>query len=413
MFAYENANTSYPRSLNQSLEEELAVYPVVAVMGARQVGKSTLCRQIAERKGLASRTLDDSDVRRQAAEDPEGLLDSLGDDGAFIDEVQRAPGLLLAIKSVVDRDQRPGRYLLSGSNQPHISDAVGDSLLGRAAYRVLRPLTLSEMRLTEDHPGWSFLFSPDEKSVVAELERRAELSGDLDWKKTVLTGGFPRAVSSSDERRARLLNDYIEVFSRRDIREIIGIESTDRFESFLRLSASRTGQLLNVAGIAVDLGAPVTTIRRWLGALDRSYLIEMLPPYSRNIGQRVTKAPKLLFVDSALALAAARQNEPTGFHLETLIASDLAVWRDQAPSRALYHWRLKSGQEVDFVLEENGELIPVEIKSTSSATRDDARHLIRFCEQYGEAQRGIVLSSDPTIGLLAPNVIGAPWWAIV
>ena len=412
-FSTRSANTSYPRAIARSILADLDLYPVVAVMGARQVGKSTLCRQIADERGWPQRTLDDRDVREQALEDPEGLLAGLGDGGAFIDEVQRAPGLLFAIKSVVDRDQRPGRYLVSGSNQPTVRGAVGDSLLGRAAYRTLRPLSLSELRLSNEHAGWSFLFAEREKMVIEELERRAAASGALRWEDVAAAGGFPRAVRSVPEQRLRLLNDYIEVFASRDIREVIGIESTERFESFLRLVASRTAQVLNVAGMAADLGAPVTTIKRWTDALVRSYLVELVPPYSRNAGQRVIKAPKLVMVDSALALAAARETAATGFHLETVVASDLSIWRDMAPGRALYHWRTSGGKEVDFVLEENGRLLPVEVKAAATVGASDARHLRAYREAHSSASRGVLLTSDPAIRVLGPGIIAAPWWAVM
>lgn len=391
----------------------MKLYPVVAVMGARQVGKSTLCRQLSEEKGLAYRTLDDRDVLDLALEDPEGLLDDLGDGGAFIDEVQRAPGLFLAIKAIVDRDQRPGRYLVSGSNQPKVSGAVGDSLLGRAAYRTLRPLTLSELRLDEVHPGWSFLFEEENSGVIRELERRAEASGKLDWRDIVKTGGFPRAVAAPPDQRMRLLNDYTEVFASRDIRAVVGIDSSERFETFLRLVAARTGQELNYSGIANDLGIPVNTVRRWVDALSRSYLIELVPPYSRNAGQRVIKAPKLFMVDSAFALAAAREAEPSGFHLENLVATDLQVWREFGPSRGLHHWRLGSGQEVDFVLEENAKLLPVEVKSTTSIGVSDVRHLRKFRADHRNVPRGLLLSSTPEIRILEDGIVAAPWWSVL
>lgn len=413
MSSYADVNAYYPRSLAPSLEEDMRLYPVVAVMGARQVGKSTLCRELAERHSLPFRTLDESDVRKQAEEDPEGLLEDLGENGAFLDEVQRAPSLLLAIKTVVDRDKSPGRYLLSGSNQPHISQTVGDSLLGRAAYRTLRPLSLSELRLTQAHPGWSFLFADEEATIIKEFERRLAISGQLRWQEIVATGGFPKAVSASPAQRVRLLDDYVRVFANRDIREILGIESSDRFESFLRLVATRTGQVLNVASMATDLGAPVTTIRRWFDALSRSYLVETIPPYSRNAGQRVIRAPKLFMVDSALAMAAGRESSPTGFHLETLIATDLLIWRDNSPLRGLYHWRLDRGQEVDFVLEEDSRLVPVEVKASNNVGSDDAKHIRRFRDLHANARRGFVLSSDPEIKTLAPGIINAPWWAVI
>jgi predicted AAA+ superfamily ATPase len=405
------ANARYPRSSRQALIDDLRLYPVVAVMGARQVGKSTLCKELAAGVGLAQRTLDDRDVREQALADPEGFLAGLGDQGAFIDEAQRVPDLMLAIKAIVDREQRPGRYLLSGSNQPKMGRAISDSLLGRATYRTLRPLTLSELRFDELHPGWSFLFNANERAVLSELERRAASSGELDWRDIVQTGGFPRALAAAPSQRLRLLDDYVEIFSNRDIRDLIAVESHARFEAFVRLTAARTGQELNASSLSNDLGVPVSTIRRWLEALQRGYLIELVPAYSRNAGNRVIKAPKIFAVDSALALAAARETEPTGFHLETLIASDLQVWKDGEATRDLHHWRQASGQEVDFVLEETAKLVPLEVKASRSVGASDARHLRVFREHYPNSPRGLLLSCDPQIRIIAPGIIASPWWA--
>lgn len=407
------SNPRYPRSLRIRLEKDLALYPVVALTGARQVGKSTLGRGIADAHGMVYRTLDDRDALAQAKDDPEGLLAELGDEGVFIDEVQRAPGLFLAIKGIVDRDQRPGRYLVSGSNQPLIRSGVGDSLQGRAAYRTLRPLTLSELRYDDEHPGWDFLFGETDTDVLAELQRRAESSGALDWRQVAQTGGFPRAVAAAPASQRQLLDDYIETFANRDIREVLSIESSARFEQFLRLVAARTGQELNANGLSSDLGTPVTTIRRWIDALGRSYLVELVQPYSRNAGSRVTKAPKLFMVDVGLALAAAREAEASGFHLENLIASDLAVWKGGAPGRDVYHWRLASGQEVDFVLELNGALLPIEVKASVGAGHSDARHLETFRQRYAGARRGLLLSCDTNIRMIREGVVAAPWWAVL
>ena len=272
------ANGQYPRSLRATIEVDLGLYPVVAVMGARQVGKSTLCESVAKEHGLVPRTLDDADIREQAASDPAGLLASLGDNGAFIDEAQRAPELFLAIKAVVDKDQRKGLYLLSGSNQPRMGRAVGDSLLGRATYRTLRPLTQSELRFDETHPGWSFLFADDDHVVQQELERRAAASGALDWREVVQTGGFPRAVAAPPEQRQRVLDDYVKIFSDRDVRQILAVETPARLEAFVRLIAARTAQELNASKMSSELGVSVTTIQRWLEALQRSYLVELVPP---------------------------------------------------------------------------------------------------------------------------------------
>jgi hypothetical protein len=408
-----NANIPYPRAIKGMLERDLGIYPVVAVMGARQVGKSTLCRQLAEQRGLHYLTFDDKSTLDQAQRDPDDLLREAGRDGAFIDEAQRAPQIFLAIKALVDRNDRPGQYLLSGSNQPRVSSAVGDSLLGRAAYRTLRPLTLSELRFDEVHAGWSFLFQDQGKKVLSELERRSESNGPLDWRTVVNTGGFPRAVAAPPEHRLRVLNDYVTVFASRDIRAVIGIDSSDRFESFLRLAATRIGQPLNYTGLADEIGAPVSTIRRWMDALQRSYLIELITPYSRNAGHRVIKAPKLFAVDAAFALAAARETVPTGFHLENLVATDLAVWRDNGPERQVFHWRLGSGQEVDFIAAEGDRLVPIEIKASVSVTSADAKHLRTFSERYPNTIRGVLLSADPSLRVLNGGIIAAPWWAVL
>lgn len=402
----------YPRVLKPALLRDLAHYPVVALMGARQVGKSTLAREIADARGMPHRTLDDRDVLAQATADPEGFLSELGH-GGFIDEAQRAPGLFLAIKAVVDRAQQPGQYLLSGSNQPTMAGAIGDSLLGRAAYRTLRPLTVGELRFNETHHGWSFLFDEDTAAVLRTLEERAELSGPLDWREMTATGGFPRAVAAPRDLRRQVLDDYVRVFASRDIREILAIESAVRFEQFLRLTATRTGQVLNVNGLASDLGIPVTTVRRWLDALERSFLIERVPAHSRNAGQRVIKSPKLFMTDVALALAAANEVEPSGFHLETLVASDLAVWRDAAPGRAVHHWRTQSGQEVAFVVQQHQRAVAIEIKSSRRVDAGEARHLRAFRKQHPETVRSVLLSSDPAIRVLVDGVVAAPWWAVV
>ncbi|MGH7718268.1 MAG: ATP-binding protein [Gemmatimonadaceae bacterium] len=395
------------------VRRDLGLYPVVAVMGARQVGKSTLARHLARERGMRYLTLDDRDVRAQALGDPEGLLASAGDAGAVIDEVQRAPDLLLAIKAVVDREQRPGSYLLTGSNQPRVSRSVADSLLGRVAYRTLRPLTLSEQRYDEGPPRWGWLFEADGAELQRRLAGAAEMSGDLPWRDVVATGGMPRAVAVARDDRLQLLDDYLRTFAGRDVRDVLDVEAPERFEAFLRLVAAWTGQELNASGIARDLGVAVTTVQRWVDALERSYLVTLVPPYSRNASQRVIKAPKLFMVDPALALAGAREADPTGFHLETLVANDLHVWRDDAPARGLYHWRLPSGQEVDFVLQQGRALVPVEIKTTDAAKRRDARHLATFLERHSTAKRGVLLSSDPEVRLLGDRIVAAPWWGVV
>jgi hypothetical protein len=274
-------------------------------------------------------------------------------------------------------------------------------------------MTLSEQRLSESHPGWSFLIEDDDSAVIAELEMRAQSSGPLDWIEVVRTGGFPRALAAPEATRTRILNDYVEVFASRDIREVLGVESPERFESFLRVIGAWTGRGHNASGLSRDLGIPVNTIRRWIDALGRSFLIELVQPYSRSASQRVIKAPKVFMVDAALALAAARETEPRGFHLETMVCTDMAVWRDEMPGRALYHWRISGGEEVDFILQEDQELLPVEVKAAPRINGHEARHLRKFRELHPAVRRGVLLSCDPIIRKLKGEIIAAPWWAVI
>lgn len=407
------ANTGFPRVLFSAILEDLQVHPVVVVVGARQVGKSTLCGQIAELKGFNACTLDDPETLGQARRNPKAFLETLGAGRIFIDEAQRAPELFLAIKAIVDRLQAPGQFLLCGSNQPDVRRVVADSLVGRAVYRHLRPLTLGELRYEHSHEAWSFLFNTSDNALLEQLDFRSKSHDVLDWRDVASTGGFPRAVSVASDRRLRLLDDYVTVFASRDIRELIGLDAPDRFEMFMRLLATRVSQPLNYSSLSSDLGVAISTIRRWTDALHRSYLIELIPSYSRNAGHRVIKAPKMVFVDCALAQAAAREITPTGFHLENLIATDLAVWQSCASNRAIYHWRLSTGQEVDFILELSGVLLPVEVKTAAAISSGDARHLRTFLERHENCTRGLLLSSDPTIRVLGGGIIAAPWWAAI
>ena len=402
----------YPRALEATIATDLDLNPVVAIVGARQVGKSTLAQGIATARGMAYLTLDDRLLLGEAKAEPERLLARGAEGGLCIDEAQRAPELFLAIKQQVDLDQRPGRILLTGSNQPQLGSAVGESLLGRAAYRTLRPLCQSEIRLSESHDGWSILFEPNEKTLIQTLEQRAMLNAPADWRSATRVGGFPRALAAPPGMASRLLDDYVSTFVHRDVREVLGIESPERFETFMRLTYTQTGQEQNYSGMSRDLGIPVNTLRRWGDALARSYMVERVPAFTRNASERVIKSPKLYAVDAGLAIAASRETDPTGFHLETLIASDLLRWRDAAAGRLVSHWRLGTGQEVDFVIQQGSNVVAVEVKSTVRATSDDARHLRAFRARERGLRNTVLLTCDASVRRFRCGALAAPWWAV-
>lgn len=403
----------FPRALLARIRRDLMVYPTVAIMGARQVGKTTLARELARERGLAYRSLDERGVREQALQDPEGLIDSVAATGAVFDEIQRAPDLLLALKIVIDKEQRPGRFLLTGSNQPRVSSHIADSLVGRVAYRTLRPLTLSEQRYDDSPRRWTWFFELRKRQLEKELGDSAALSGALDWQEITKAGGMPRALAAPTSDRLQVLDDYLRTFAQRDVREVLQVESVERLEQFLKLAAARTGLELNFASLARDLGQSVNTVRRWIGALERSYLISLVPPFSRNASARVIKAPKLFMVDSALSLAGSGDRKPTGWQFETLVANDLLVWRDEAPGRSLAHWRIPAGPEVDFVLGQGDRIVAVEVKCAERIGREDSRHLTTFLERHPEATLGVLLSGDAEIRMIRDRVIAAPWWSVL
>jgi predicted AAA+ superfamily ATPase len=384
-------------------------------MGARQVGKTTLARQIAADRELAYHSLDDREVRRQAQEDPEGLIESVASSGAVFDEVQRAPDLLLAMKAVVDRENRTGRFLLTGSNQPHLSARLADSLVGRVAYRPIRPLTLSEQRYDVSPRHWSWFFDLSPAELEQRLHEAVAMSGALDWRAVVATGGMPRALARGVEPgdRRQILDDYVKTFAQRDVREILQVESPARLEQLFRLLAARTGMELNFSTISRDLGQSVSTIRRWTDAFERTYLVTLVPAFSPNSSTRVIRAPKLFIADSALAMASSQDVQPSGFHFETLVANDLLVWRDEVPGRTVSHWRIASGPEVDFVIGHEQRVVPIEIKAAESVGKGDARHLATFLTRYDESRMGVLLSADPEIRWIHEGILATPWWAVL
>ena len=313
----------------------------------------------------------------------------------------------------MDREQRPGHFILTGSNQPRVASGVADSLQGRVAYRTLRPLTLREQRYEEAPARWSWFFDLKEAELTDRLKDAEALSGPLDWAAVTAAGGMPRALAAPPEAQTDVLAQYVETFVQRDAREVLGSELPDRFEQFVRLAAARTGQELNASNFAKDLGVAPNTVQRWVGALKRCYLATTVPAYSRNPTARIIKAPKLFLVDSGLAFAGSGDSRPTGWHFETLVLNDLYSWQDEEPGRRLSHWRKPSGPEVDFILQQGNQAVAVEVKATNKVDRRNAAHLTLFLREHQEGICGVLLSADPEIRLVGDRVVAAPWWAVL
>jgi predicted AAA+ superfamily ATPase len=404
--------TPLPRMVGAALAERLAVMPAVVVTGARQTGKSTLAEHlVAGRRQY--RTLDDLDALDLARRDPEALVDVPGP--LTLDEVQRAPAVLPAVKRAVDRGRVAGRFLLTGSANLLLMRQVSESLAGRASYLTLWPMTLREQRGLGRAGLWEeLLAAPDAQWLDLLAARPGEREN---WRALALRGGFPTPALalSRPADRAVWFDGYVRTYLERDLQDLASISALPDFRRLMRAACLRLGQLLNQTELARDCGLPQPTVHRWLNLLETSYLALRLPAYAVNRTKRLIKSPKLYWSDTGLALHLAGLDEPAGAHLENLVLHDLVAWRDARLERAeVGYWRTAIGEEVDFVLEAGRQLLPIEVKASARPRLADAAHLRAFRAEYGKrARSGLLLHAGSALEWLAPDVLAAPWWKVL
>ena len=338
-------------------------FPIVAVTGPRQSGKTTLVRAVFAAKPYVS--LEDPAERAFAAEDPRGFLGRFAD-GAIFDEAQRWPDLFSYLQGLVDADRRPGRFVLTGSQQFGLMSGVTQSLAGRVGMTRLLPLALAEV-------------APDDRTGV-----------DLDA--AMLKGGYP-SLHVQPVTPADWFASYVATYVERDVRQLLKVQDLSAFQRFLRLCAGRTGQLLNATALAGEAGVSHSTARAWLSVLEASDLVHLLPPYHRNFGKRLVKSPKLYFVDVGLAcwLLGVRSTEVLALHplrgalFETLVVGEfLKARHNRGLAPELYFWRDNNGLEADLLFERDGRLQPVEIKAGRTVTADYLRAAHKAARIAGE-----------------------------
>lgn len=401
-----------PRIAISSLEHRLQVMPVAVVTGARQTGKSTLVRQLA---GCGRRyvTLDDFDARATAREDPELLVG--GEQPVTLDEVQREPDLMTAVKNAVDRRRQPGQFLLTGSANLLLMQRVSESLAGRASYLNLWPMTRREQHRLGLGGKWEQLLDHDDSEWIELL--RSQPSEREDWRALARRGGFPVPALQleRDEDRSIWFDGYVRTYLERDLQDIANIAALPDFRRVMRAACLRIGQLLNQSDLARDISVAQSTAHRYLNLLETSYLFVRLPAYAVNRTKRLVKSPKAYWSDTGLAMHLSQETEPRGEHLENIVLHDLLVWRDSRTANAeLFYWRTTNGEEVDFVIESEGRLLPIEVKSGPRTRLSDTKHLRTFLTQYEDVTRsGLLLHDGDSIEWIAPNVLAAPWWTII
>ncbi|MBK6594824.1 MAG: ATP-binding protein [Burkholderiales bacterium] len=388
-----------PRYVQSKITTGLQDTRVVLVVGPRQAGKTTLAKLYAN----ADRpyiTLDDPATLAAARSDPTGFIRGLKQ--AVIDEVQRAPDLLLAIKESVDKDQAPGRFLLTGSTNLMAMPLVADSLAGRLEVITLMPFAQAELAGTPgnlldrlfDGAGLPAVVSPVVGDALMDL---------------VLKGGYPEALRrTSVGRRQAWLQDYVALILDRDVRDIANIDQLDRMPRLLDVLAAHAGQLVNHSSYGAALGLTAPTAQKYVGILERLFLLRQVPPWSHNAVSRLTKTPKLHFLDTGL-LAALRGNTTSqlqkdrthyGPLLENFVVSEvlkLITWSDKR--LRVSHFRTKEQDEVDLVIEDRqGRVIGIEVKASATVRAPDLRGLRQLQAAVGDKfVQGLVLHDHDRI----------------
>lgn len=398
-----------PRAIEPALRARLETFPVVAVIGARQTGKTTLARRIPDEDRLYV-TLDDLDVADQAEREPEQLLRRA--ERMTLDEVQRSPGLLLGIKREVDRRRTPGRFLLTGSANLLLMRTVSESLAGRAVYLTLWPFTPAERAGAGRVGRWSIFFDePPQRwrDAVSGLE----VAVPEPWEVLARRGGYPVPAYQMDDEEGRALwfDGYVRTYLERDLRDLSAVENLADFQRLMRAACLRLGNVLNQAELARDVGLPPSTAQRYLSLMETSFQLVRVEAFAVNRTKRLTKSPKLYWSDTGLALHLSAETEPRGAHLENLVLNDLLAWREGRPRhpRVLY-WRTAKGAEVDFVVEWGDRVLPIEVKSGRRVRTDDVRALRTFLEEYPDlAPGGLLLYGGEDVFWIAENILAAPW----
>jgi predicted AAA+ superfamily ATPase len=422
-----------PRLVGQTLEERLAALPGVVLTGARQTGKSTLAEDLLPGPRRYW-TLDDLETLDLSRRDPEALVG--GKEPITIAEVQREPNLLLAIKRAIDRDRRPGRFLLTGSANLSLMKTVSESLAGRVSHLTLWPMTHREQQGLAAAGSWDVFFeTPPEKWIEAlssapaaqpapspgkrsrARSKPAASAGTAeprpDWRDLARRGGYPTPALELPTPSARSLwfDGYVRTYLERDLRALSDVSSLPDFRRLMRAVALRLGQLVQQTELSRDIGLSQPTIHRWLNLLEVSYLLVRLPAYSVNRTKRLIKSPKLYFADVGLALHLAGDPSPSGPHFENLALADLLAWRDSRLHRPeLFHWRTATGEEVDLVIEHQNRLLPIEFKSTSEPRLSDTTHLRTFHQEYAPTSLpGLLIHAGPQLHWLTPDTLAIPW----
>ena len=404
----------HSRLVENRLQEVFQYFKVILLLGARQVGKSTLLQRLYP--NYPYYVFDPVQDLFQVRSDPDLFLKSL-QLPVILDEVQYVPELLPSIKRFVDQKQEKGQFLLTGSQNFAVKKNIKESLAGRVGILNLWGMTILEQYDQSKSLPWLRAW------IEQDIDRlkNGKIIQNVDVHRAIWRGGFPGTIDFPEHMMADYFNSYLQTYIERDIRSLSDIDDLQLFSRFVQLRAALTAQEINHSKVSKELGVAMMTGQKWLGHLQNTYLWHEIPSFSRNAAKRITRRAKGYFADTGLACYLMRitsketllGHPQRGALFETLGVNDIvgmaSVMREQP---AFHHWRTNGGAEVDLILEINGTLFPIEFKCATSVSKNDLRGINAFSKDYGHIEKiapGLVIYAGEYFRQISETAYALPW----
>lgn len=396
------------RNLETSIRIYSSQYPVVAIVGPRQSGKTTLARYMfPDHKYLS---LENLDIRHMAQDDPRGFLDDYGKN-IILDEIQRVPSLFSYLQERVDLDESPASYVLTGSRQFILMEKITQSLAGRIITFQLYPFSFNELYGAKPDKNIDSIFKIKKKDIKG-VEK-------IDIYRMIFTGMYPRIHDKKLDAR-KWIENYILTYIERDIRSLVNVDNLKLFEDFLKICASMSGQLINYTSISNSIGVSQPTVKKWLSLLETSGILFVLPPHYKNFKKRIVKTPKLYFTDTGVLsfLLSIRNPDELISHplwgniFETFIISELYKRVHHTGEKPpFYFWRDKTGNEIDLIVDIGSKLLPIEIKASKTYSPKLKTNIFSWLNlKNNTSEKGFVIYRGEEVIGKRSAVSVIPWW---